>query len=248
MNPAGGAVALSQLDSERFGVPIARAALVSAGQVDEVLRFCGEHAVALAIVRCATSDLAAVHDLERHGFRMMDTLVYYAADLGKGPLSEDPGQVVVRPLRAGEEDAVRQIAAAAFTGYLGHYHADPRLDRAQCDAAYIEWSVRSCVSREVADIVLLACAPGPLGYCALRRDEEQQFDIRLLAVAPSARRRGVSQALLLAARCWARQQGAERLTISTQLANLASQKAYVRAGFEPLRSYYTLHKWFDDPK
>ena len=43
-----------------------------------------------------------------------------------------------------------------FSGYLGHYHADPRLDRAKCDEVYLSWAERSCVDPSVASKVLVA--------------------------------------------------------------------------------------------
>jgi GNAT superfamily N-acetyltransferase len=247
MNAAGGVIALSQVDSERFGVPIARASLVAAQQVDEVARFCVEHGIAMAIVRCATSDLVAVQDLERHGFRMMDTLIYYAADLEKRPIPEDKGQVAVRPLRTGEEEMVRQIAASAFTGYFGHYHADPRLDRAKCDEAYISWSVRSCVSREVAGEVLVADRKGELlGFATLRMNDAQEGEGVLFGVAPQAQGLGIYRSFMVQGMRWCKAQGARRMVVSTQITNLAVQKVWCRVGFEPSRSYYTLHKWFDE--
>jgi GNAT superfamily N-acetyltransferase len=176
----------------------------------------------------------------------MDTLLYYSADLRKHGLAQDQAAGAVRPAGPGDRDPLRRIAAASFGGYVGHYHADPRLDRAKCDQAYVDWTERSCDSSDFRDVVLVADLPGPVGFCVLRRESPEEFDIRLLAVAPSAQQRGVSRSLLGAAQRWSLQHGAERLTISTQLVNLASQRAFVRAGFAPIRAYYTLHKWFDE--
>ena len=35
------------------------------------------------------------------------------------------------------------------------------------------------------------------------------------------------------------------MVLSTQVTNLAVQKVWSRLGFEPSRSYYTFHLWFD---
>ena len=51
---------------------------------------------------------------------------------------------------------MRRVAAASFRDYFGHYHADPRLDRAKCDETYASWAERSCVDEAVASGVLVA--------------------------------------------------------------------------------------------
>ncbi len=45
------------------------------------------------------------------------------------------------------------MAAAAFAGYVGHYHNDARLDRAAADATYPDWARRSVTEAGVADRV-----------------------------------------------------------------------------------------------
>jgi GNAT superfamily N-acetyltransferase len=247
MTAEAGGIVFSAIDTERFGVPIARSPLVAAADVDGVLNYCSEHGIAMAIVRCSTSDLAAVQRLERHGFRLMDTLVYYASDLLKRPIPNDVGQVPVRPVSPGEEDTVRNIAAVAFGGYFGHYHADPRLDRAKCDEAYISWSVRSCISRDVAGHVLVADRNGDLlGFAALRMNNDQEGEGVLFGVAPQAQGLGIFRSFMVQGMQWCKARGAQRVLMSTQITNLAVQKVWCRVGFEPSRSYYTFHKWFDE--
>ena len=44
---------------------------------------------------------------------------------------------------------------------------------------------------------------------------------------------------------WSAERGVRRMIISTQVSNIAPQTVWVRLGFEPTRSYYTFHQWFD---
>jgi len=44
---------------------------------------------------------------------------------------------------------------------------------------------------------------------------------------------------------WSLSKGVRRMVVSTQVINIAVQKTWVRLGFEPIRGYYTFHKWFD---
>lgn len=238
-------VSLSAIDKERFGIVTAREPQFTHGALDETLRFCRANAVELLIARCDTTDLAAAQAMERAGGRLMDTLVYYVRDLGR-PLPEASDAAHVRALRPGDVDQVRSVASEAFRGYFGHYHADPRLDRAKCDATYASWAERSCIEPAAASKVLVSEHDGRIGgfLTLLERGPEEQ-EIILNGVHPALQRHGVYRGLVLAAMAHARAEGARRLSVSTQLTNIGVQKTWVRLGFEPWRSHYTFHLWFD---
>lgn len=237
---------LSGIEQERFGIKVARATVLGVDALASVLESCRDNEVALLIARCLTSDLEVAHAMEREGFLLMDTLVYYARDLVGAPIPSQTGDVVVRPLRPGEQDSVTSLAAAAFRGYSSHYHADKRLDPAKCDQAYVSWAYRSCVSRDVADAVLVATLRDEiLGFLTLRLSNPGEGEGILVAVAPQAQGRGISSALMIQGMKWCMAQGATRMLISTQITNLSSQRVWTRLGFEVSRAYHTFHKWFD---
>jgi GNAT superfamily N-acetyltransferase len=176
----------------------------------------------------------------------MDTLVYYRRDLAGIPLPDRPG-VRIRPFIPEDNDAVRHIAQEAFKGYDGHYHADERLDRTACDDLYVDWAVRSCLQKELADEVLIAESDEKLvGFLTLKITETGDSDGRLFAVDPPAQGRGIGQALLVEGLYWSHQRGLRGMVISTQITNLRSQVSWVRTGFTPHLSFYTFHKWFDE--
>lgn len=239
--------ALSALDRERFGVTTARVDGLTAEQLPDALDRSRAEGVTFLIARCAATDFRTVHALERAGFLLMDTLVYWGRDLRKTPLPPLDSDATIRPARADESAQVKALARDAFRGYFGHYHADERLDRAQCDETYASWAERSVLLRDVADAVLVAEQSGSLaGLITLRLNSPEEGEGVLFAVSPSAQRRGLSRALLAGALAWCAEQGASRMIISTQLVNVASQKAWARVGFEPDYAYYTFHKWLDE--
>src|SRR5258708_3391707 len=121
-------VVFSQIESERFGVRVARAHVVPDNLL-QVLHFWVAEKIDLLIARCATNDLVATKNMEMQAFNLMDTLLYYRFDLAKRAIPEDTGEFLVRRLQPGDEEQVRTTASAAFKGYMGHYHADRRLDR-----------------------------------------------------------------------------------------------------------------------
>jgi ribosomal protein S18 acetylase RimI-like enzyme len=239
-------VAMSQIDEERFGIRTARCSNIKLADLPHVIDFCMTNGVKLLIARCLTSDLETAQALEREGFFLTDVLVYYSRDLLKTPIPEDICDVKVRPFIPGDEKAIKIIAERAFQGYMGHYHADPRLDRKKCDEVYVSWAERSCLYREVADQVFVAVdGEKILGFNAVRMKNHEESEWILVGVDPSAQRRGIYRSLLINAMLWSLSKGAKCMIASTQVQNIAAQKVWVRLGFEPLLSYYTFHKWFD---
>jgi ribosomal protein S18 acetylase RimI-like enzyme len=248
MNLDSPQVSLSAIDEERFGIRTARASNVTVDGLSAVMDFCKANRVVLLISRCLISETKAAQAMERYGFLLMDTLVYYERDLVKKPIPTDTGRSLVRPIMRGEEDDVKKIAEEAFRGYFGHYHADSRLDRAKCDEAYISWATRSCVSREIADEVLIADLNGAtVGFVTLRFSSPKEGEVALVGVSPAAQGLGISPSLMIHAMHWFRSKEATRLVISTQIINIAAQKVWTRIGFEFSHAYYTFHKWFDAP-
>jgi ribosomal protein S18 acetylase RimI-like enzyme len=141
---------------------------------------------------------------------------------------------------------VAEIAAAAFAGYGGHYHADPRLDRAAADATYSDWARRSCAVPGVADRVWVVEDEGEVaGFLTLRVNGPAETEIVLNAVHPDRQRRGLYGRLVAAALAASLDRGAERCIVSTQLTNVPVQKSWVRLGFEPAYAFHTFHLWLD---
>ena len=104
-------------------------------------------------------------------------------------MPDDTGSSFVRPINPGEVDPVREIAAASFAGYTGHYHADSRLEREACDDVYSSWAASSCVDRSVADEVLVAVIDDAdlVAFATLRSNSADEGEGVLFGVAPRAR-------------------------------------------------------------
>ncbi len=237
-------VAFSEIDSERFGVRIARARVTS-DNLSRILDFCAVERIDMLIARCATNDLVAAQSMESNGFLLMDTLVYYSFDLTKKMIPEDTGKIPLRRFQSGDRAEVRKVASAALKGYMGHYHADRRLDSGQCDEAYRSWAERSCSTDNAADEVLVAETGSKVaGFATLRLNSPQEVEGLLFAVAPESQGRGICRSFMIRSLQWCQEQGAKRMVISTQVTNVSMQKVWCRTGFEPSHSYYTFHKWF----
>lgn len=240
-------VSLSPIDRDRFGIVTARDPEFTADTLPDVLRFCRAEGVRMLVARCAAEDLRAAQAMEEAGGRLMDTLVYWARALERPPVPEAPPRWV-RPLRPEDVADVGRVAAGAFRGYFGHYHADPRLDRAKADEVYVSWAVRSCTVPAAASQVLVAEHEGRVaGFLTLLPRGADELEIVLNGVDPALQRHGLYRGLVLGALGEGRRAGLRNVVVSTQLINLGVQKTWARLGFELSRAYHTFHLWLDAP-
>jgi N-acetylglutamate synthase-like GNAT family acetyltransferase len=144
---------------------------------------------------------------------------------------------VIRP--AGDDDLTR-VSELVADAYLAddlvprdHWYVD-ELRAAAHRALHAELIVAEDEGT-VVGTVTLASAGSP--YAEIARAGE--IEIRMLAVAPAARGRGVGEALVRAAleRAWST--GAEAVVLTTLTPMLAAQRVYERIGFtrDPARDW-----------
>lgn len=238
------AVEFSPIDSDRFSVRVARARHVTTANFEEILDFCISTKIDLLIARSKTENVEAAQRMEEQGFFLTDTLVYYAFDLAKRAIPDGPVREI-RTYRLEDKVRIKEIAAAAFTGYRGHYHADPNLNNEDCDAGYVSWAERSCTTKSASTEVLVTEHDNkPAGFATMRLNSAQEAEGVLFAVAPESQKLGFFRSLLTGAIGWSKEKAVEQMIYSTQLTNISAQKVLCRVGFEPIRSHYTFHKWF----
>ena len=239
-------VFISDIDKERFGVKTARVVGLTADSLPSVLDFCAEERVSLLIARFNMADLAAAQAMEKYGFLLMDTLVYYSLDLAKQQVPFDNGVAHFRPIRMDEEKEIISVAAESFRGYFGHYHADQRLDNNKCDEVYVDWARKACASRGSNENFLVAEIDGRIvAFGVFRINNPDEGELFLGGIHPDFQGQGIYLSFLCRAMEWCLSKKAKRIMISTQLNNISVQKVLTRFGFEISRGYYTYHKWFD---
>lgn len=234
-------VEISHLDTAHFGIRSAKAAAVTVDTLPRLQEFCRCEGVEFLIARCDATDLVTARAMCAAGFQLMDTLVYVDGALQE-PLPRTPTAVVMRRARADDLPRVIAIATECFRDYLGHYHADPRLDRRKCDGVYVSWAKRAC-TREDADEAFVGEIDGRIvGFITVRGGEVATAT--LAGVCSEYRRQGVYRALVEEALRWGLANGSSRMQISTQLANRVSLNTWIQAGFRHSRASYTFHRWF----
>lgn len=235
---------LSPIDSQRFGITVGRADRVTTENLEAVVSFCEGEGVDLLVARCPAQDVRAVQAMVEAGFRFMDGEVHYRGPVGSGGLA-GPVTTTVRPARPEERSQVVELAGTCFKGFMGHYHADARLDPEQCDEVYRSWADRCCTG-DAADVVVVAVLDGAIGgFSAFRAVSESEGQLVLGAVAPWANGRGLYGQMTLDGAGWCRRRELQTLLAITQLGNLASQRTWAALGMKPSATAYTFHRWFD---
>jgi len=246
MSSVSSNVFLSDIDKERFGIQTARVVGVTIESLSSILEFCKKEHVKLLIARCNMADLSTAQAMEREGFLLMDTLVYYTHNLTRQQVPSDNGVAHFRPIRIDEEEEMISVAKESFRGYLGHYHTDQRLDNNKCDEAYIDWARKACASRGSDENFLVAEIEGRIvAFGVFRINSPDEGELFLGGIHPDFQGQGIYLSFLCRAMEWCLSKKAKRIIISTQLNNIAVQKVLARFGFEIAKGYYTFHKWFD---
>jgi len=246
MNIIQPSVAISEIDFKRFGIRTARAYHVDESNYNEVLSFCKEQRITLLIARCLSTELKTAQQMEKDGFILMDTLMYYVRSLIE-PIPMDEGIATVRKYSFKDTEKIKAVATQAFRGYRGHYHADERLPKHLCDETYADWAYQSCINPAFADSIIVAEHEGEIkGFLTLKIRPPLLGEGILFGVSPETQGLGIGRSLMIFALRWFQEQGLNQMLISTQIVNLASQKIWTRLGFEISHAYYTFHRWFDE--
>lgn len=239
---------LSETDAAVFGFPIARVFIDTPDDIEAAERFCREHGVRLLVARCRAEDIGVVHALTRTGHLLMDTQIRYACRVRTvARMQPDPFYQI---RRAVETDAVAlgELARDAFTGYVSHYHADPRLDRAVCDEVYVRWVLDALSAQRPGERLFVAERDGRLtGFGLSRvRDKVSEASLAGTARAEGAGRVVIYRALLQAGTRGALEDGVVRGVTSTNIVNVVVQQVWIRAGWTPFAAIHTFHRWFDE--
>jgi hypothetical protein len=237
---------LSTLDEKHFGYITAKASSIHYNNLEQLFSFCSDKDVEFLIARCDPVEIKAVHAMEREGFLLMDTSVYYTLDL-LSALNPRAflDHTTISKILPGEEREVEEIARQAFASHIGHYHADEKLDANLCTEVYASWAYNCCISKEFADRVFVASVHGrPAGFSALKRLSKEEWKGVLMGVLPQFRTCGLGKALTAERIIYCISQGGQFLTIPVSAANYPIQIVLHQLNFKALRFEYIFHKWF----
>lgn len=232
-------------DTKHFAIPIASFGPESPADVPPAVAWGRDKGIVLMMARCDTARSDVVHALETLGFQLMDTYVRYEFDFSKKEIQEDRSAIPVRSFGPDDVPQIERVAAESFGGYVGHFHADPRLPRDRSDAVYSEWAANSCRDKQLADDVLIAVRDGEiLGFATMKGISQTESEGIIFGVAPKAQGLGIYRSFMVNGMRWSKDRGYAKMEVGTQVNNYAVQKVWQRLGFEIHGSGYTFHRWF----
>lgn len=236
---------LSEMDTERFGIRIAKLHEPKLKEFPKILKSLEKEKIEMAILRVDSNDLDLVHIAEENGFELMDTLVRYKIELKDAEKQTLDPRSDVRPVKKGESSILMDIAKESFADYYGHYHKDPKLPRDKCTEVYIDWIRRSCDVIGVANQVFVGVVDNKIcGFSTAVITKDKIGEYALAAVSEKARGFGVYSNFVRNLITYFSEQGCIAFEVDTQINNIFVQRAWVAMGLRLFRSEYTFHKWF----
>jgi len=239
---------LSELDLNRFGIVTAKADEIETYQeLDECLSFCKANKVKLLIARLFADKLHLAQKLEASNAFLCDTIIYYEL-LPKNvkKLNEVNKEFTIRNIKDEDKEVAIKIAHQAFSDYQGHYHADPRLSKNDCDDTYASWC-ELAINNKNGDYTVLVTEDktGVCAFLSLRIHGDNRLELVLSGVDRRVMGHGVYRRMIEAGVEYGISYGVNQVFTHTQITNFAVQKTLVSQGFIPVKYIYTFHKWFD---
>jgi ribosomal protein S18 acetylase RimI-like enzyme len=229
-------------DSSIFGLRIGRviAPRLDAAAARETLTWRDAERLDCVYLLIGSDDATSVRHAEDCGFRFVDIRVTFESRIDGGSATVGGDIVDVRAATVDDMSALAAIARASHGE--SRFYVDGRLPRAACDALHEAW-IRNAFGGRAKVVLVAEHAGEPAGYLALTQPGDDDGQIDLLAVAASARRRGLAERLVSASRRWCFEQGLERMLVVTQGRNVPAQRLYQAAGFKTLSVELWYHLW-----
>ncbi|WII71846.1 GNAT family N-acetyltransferase [Bdellovibrio sp. 22V] len=236
----------SPLESERFGIRAGKLTVQSTKDIPEALSKAKDLNLNFISARVETQNISLVQELEFAGFFLTDTLVYYRKKITENSVFNlSKKDYVVRLATESDYEQISKVSSLAFKGYIGHYHADPRLSKEKADEVYVDWVKRSCHEKFLADAIYVTEENGQITSFATMKKEGSTAEGVLFGVHPEHQGKGIYRELIVASMIWAQKNACDEIKYSTQINNVAVQKVWTREGCEIHNSYYTFHYWAD---
>lgn len=123
------------------------------------------------------------------------------------------------------------LRLALLSGHQSRFKKDPLLNP-KFELLYTNWIEKS-LSGEMADIVLTSVDQNTIqGFVTAKKDSNNNGQIGLIAVTPSAHGKGVGSDLIESVHHWYHQNNITTASVVTQLNNLGACKLYEKMGYE----------------
>lgn len=230
----------SEVESKRFGLRVLRESVDHIDAAGLAASLDREQADVL-FLRLPSANQAELSRLERTGipYLVADTLVYYHCDLADPPSDlRNPG-LSLRQATPADREELATMVETIFPDYTNHYSANPLLSGDDILAGYVEWA-ESYIEAPGRKVFFAMRDATCVGFATCSYDGDECEGV-LYGVMPEAAGQGVYTDIIRLTKANFRDDGFKRMRVSTQIQNVAVQKAWTREGFTIGTSYATVH-------
>lgn len=233
----------SEIESNRFGLNIYRSKIENF-KVSDLKKQIIENNVDILMLRMPSTKKSHHHDLEKMGFDFIhaDTLVYYISDLFKYDFKKIKNEVKFERVTNTNSDIFNEIIPIIFKNYQNHYFSNSLLAHNKINEGYIEWakSYSKNDKEKVSWFVYKNNKIAGFATCSFNHNEKTCEGV-LYGVMPEFSGQGIYADLIRFTQNYFKEQGFEKMYVSTQVQNYAVQKVWSREGFYLTNSFETYH-------
>ncbi len=243
-------------DSDFWGVEAARVHARTTDELHLAAAECEARGVDWASLLVPSEDVGLLTAAVRDGYDIVDIRYCMSCSVAdrRGVNQEGAHQRSLDRRGADDESVARPeeidvLSSIARTSLRrSRFFSDRRLPDERCEFFYETW-LRNSMGGPMADATLVERGPeGPDGFITVRLDARSaSASLPLVAVKPLRQGLGVGRRLLSVTLDWIAAQGANDVSVITQLSNLAAIRLYQSGGFTLQESAVWLHRWFLDP-
>jgi len=250
---------LSAWDTEHFGFPFATIEAILTAPVRherklEVARellerfdvWCASESVRFVSTRVPALDLSAIHALEEHGFRFIESWIYNKLDLARVPkLPEPPALRLSVP---GDMQVMLEYSTSAFA--TQRFHADGNFDPVKADSLYRKW-IETAFHDSNQLIAVLESEGKPKAFMVYYKSDLRGFVGRQFAMwkmallDPASRGQGLGTQFFSALARHHAGEGLDVIDSGLSLRNLPSLNLHNKNQFKVVSTIATFHKWMD---
>lgn len=233
----------SPRESARFGLRVFRCEVEDV-DVDAIASAIAREHVDVLILRIPSAQIGAAASLASRGLEpiVADTLVYYDVGLPIADTATAHPPVTLRPAARDDVAQLASMAREIFADYVSHYHANPRFGPNRTLEGYAEWAALHVDAGADAGAWLVERGGDVVGFSCYAIDRANRVATGVLnGILPAARGRGAYRAMLRAMLAEFAREGLLRFEISTQVHNIAVQRAWTSLGLGLRRASNTVH-------
>lgn len=236
----------SEVESKRFGLHVYRGQYENF-ELGELVTFVKSSDFDIVILRYPTSTIYEHYrliDLGQCSVIHADSLVYYSAPLQKIAINPLRNDLVFEIVTSASEQQLDPLVKTIFSGYQNHYYSNPCLKKDDIIEGYLEWAKSFVVGIEkgITWLIKDKRTEEKVAFLSCSYDVKKSVsELKLGGVMPEFAGRGIYSDFVRYAQDYFKKMGIETLLTSTQLQNVAVQRAWQTHGFRFDKSYETYH-------